>query len=190
MNQLITDPQQVSDWMEKNTVNNSFRVGPDGHINVNGSCTLIAGPYKQLPVRFSLVTAGFACNARGLTTLEGCPETVGLTFMSRSNPITNLVGGPTHVGASYNVLHCPLESLEGLPREVGRNLLLPWRPHLGYLRAIMVEKLERIVIQDLNHEAQTQLEDILNRYRSRGVNGVMPCAAELIKAGYRENARL
>jgi hypothetical protein len=184
--------KEITDWVRRNSDARWHQIDviADGTVDIKGDIKLISGRFTKLPVKFNSVWNGFDCSNEGLTTLEGCPEKVGKQFMAYGNEITTLVGGPKVVHGGYNVLNCPLETLEGLPNHVSMTLWLPWRPGMGYLRAVIVNGATHITVQDEYNRKQQGLMDILNRYRGRGVNGVMPCAAELIKAGYREAARL
>jgi hypothetical protein len=132
------------------------------------------------------VTHTYNASECELTSLDGAPESVA-DFSIYKNRLTSLVGCPRRV-AQLNAYSNPLTTLDGLP-ESAYSIKISITPQLGLLRLLLVKGLEKIEFVEYM-EDNSEIEAIIKRYLGRGANGVMPCAAELIKAGYRGNARL
>lgn len=115
----------------------------------------------QLPVEFDDINGHFNCEDNYLTSLKGAPVQTGLYFSCKNNP---------------------LESLKGLPLKVGALCWVTWTPQLPLLRLLQLTWIRL-------PEAPQAVDDIINKYLGQGKSGALKCAAELIKAGYRDNAR-
>jgi hypothetical protein len=182
---------QIIQWVLNNTnIHNRAQifVHPDGVTDIEGSVTFLSARNTELPIQFGHIINGFFdIRTEGVTTLKNCPHRVDGNFLATHNPITNLVGGPQEVGGGYNVRATDLTSLEGMPLKVGKSLWLPWNPHMGYLRCCLVKVGDSINIYNKGDEP---LAGILNKYAGKGYAAMVPCARELIKAGYKESARL
>lgn len=114
-----------------------------------------------LPVQFATVYGHFNCDQNNLTTLKGAPTETGLYFSCRNNPLV---------------------SLEGLPAKVGALCWATWSPHLPLLRLLNLNSLKLL-------EAPNEVEHIITKYKGQGKPGAIKAAAELVRAGYRDNAR-
>ena len=57
--------------------------------------------YNVLPVKFRDVVGNFNCGLNVLSSLKGCPSSVGGNFYCGGNNLLNLVGGPISVGGDY-----------------------------------------------------------------------------------------
>ena len=120
----------------------NYNINKDGTVDVYGNVDLHDKDLKKLPVKFGKVTGYFSCfqnqltsldgcpNSVGdyfscsdnqLTSLKGCPREVGHNFICRNNQLTSLEGGPEEVGGGFSCSHNKLTSLKGSPREVGGN---------------------------------------------------------------------
>ena len=70
------------------------------------------------------VRGAFNCSNNNLTSLEGCPHTVG-NFICQGNKITSLKGAPHTVRGGMSIGDCnDLISLEGIPKTVGVNFFI------------------------------------------------------------------
>lgn len=202
----MVDVNQISQllkthfWITKGKV----QIDPDtGVVNVEGSVRL-KHSLSQLPVTFGEVWGYFDCARKSLTTLQGAPRLVGGNFFCESNKLTHLQGSPDHVIGDFFCDHnqltslhgaCPrvdatflcndnpLTSLEGAPEHVGDAFVVDYSAHLPLLRLLMYKEVE------LHAESPPEIQDLLNKYAGKGKKGAIPCAAELIRAGFRENAR-
>jgi hypothetical protein len=97
----------------------NYKINEDGTIDVDGDVDLTSRiNSERLPLKFSNVTGDFWCDDNQLTSLEGCPKSVGGSFYCDVNKLTSLEGCPKSVGGSF---HCDvnrLTSLEGCPKSV------------------------------------------------------------------------
>ena len=158
---------------------------------------------SRLPVQFDHVGGDFYCGhkqlvslegapryVRGavhvhnnqLTSLQGAPRYVGTSFYCNDNQLTSLQGAPQDVGGNFYCIDNKLTSLEGAPSHIGSRIMLTYSPTLPLLRVLSYKM---IFISD----SPPQLIAILDKYTGQGKKGALPCAAELIKAGYKDNAR-
>jgi hypothetical protein len=80
----------------------------------------------------------------------------------------------------------PLESLAGAPRLIGYKFCCDYTPQLGLLRII----LSNCTDISLYGAPPRAVDKIIQKYLGKGQSGALQCAAELIRAGYRENAKL
>ena len=101
-----------------------YKINSNGSIDVDGSVTLNNIGVKQLPLKFNTVSGDFICTSESLTTLEGCPQTVGGVFnCSRNFELSSLVGGPTSVGSMYFCFSSSLLNLVGSPSVIKGDFL-------------------------------------------------------------------
>ena len=151
-------------------------------------------PNGKLPVKFGTVMGDFDVVNIGLTTLEGAPHTVGEAFMCSANKLTTLEHGPQSVGHMYVIGTNPLTTLDGYPTGQGPDMMsmsymhdLPLLRLLSSMRITLYPHPDR----DSTQEQYTvdQISGILNKYTGSGKPGALKCAGELIKAGFKENAR-
>jgi len=75
-------------------------------------------------IKFGKISGSFKCTRNSITSLEGCPHTVGVDFECSVNLITSLEGGPKTVGGTFTCQNSPsLTSVSGAPETVGRSFL-------------------------------------------------------------------
>ena len=106
---------------------------------------------------------------------------------------SSLSGSPHTTGAWFECSREEnLNSLEGMPTKVYGWIELPYRSDLGLLRLCLVEGASRIRLykKDPDHRDLAVLRNIVNRYKGTGKGALSAFATELIKAGYRGNAKL
>ena len=135
----------------------------NGRVDVDGDCVLTS-KCNTLPVKFNKVSGGFRCNNNQLTSLQGAPTSVGGSFYCAGNKLT---------------------TLEGVPQSVSGDFYCEYDSSLPLLRLLFIKNLKLIIIND----APEDVVNCLNRYIGKGPGGALACAAELIKAGFRKNAR-
>ena len=85
----------------------NYTVNPDGTVDVKGSVNLSHKNLNRLPLRFGKVSGYFYCSENLLTTLEGCPTSVGGGFDCSWNQLTTLEGCPI-VSGYFVCSHNPL----------------------------------------------------------------------------------
>lgn len=198
--------------VDKNFINQIVK----SHFKVEGTVTIddqgivhVAGQVgtkhrmDHLPVKFGRVDGDFYCEEADLLSLEGAPthvgkdfwcqynrltslahapEVVGESFMCYYNQLTTLEHGPTHVGSEYKCYGNKLINLNGLPSHIPDTLMFTYQDVLPLLRALGANQLDIIDVPD-------KVLSILLKYRGQGKPGAIKAAAELIRAGYKENAR-
>lgn len=190
-------------------IHGTVKITPDGVVDVDGDVEVRHVPDSgQLSVQFGKVTRSFTFWINGITmpnftgcpawvggsfecsnvrilSLKGAPEYVGDQFELRFCELRTLEHGPQHVGSDYLVRRNPLQSLEHLATHIGGEVDFEYNPHMGLLRTLVAAKIAPLQGSNL----LVPVADILNKYAAQGKKGALACAAELIRAGYKENAR-
>jgi hypothetical protein len=167
-------------------------VMPDGTVHVQGEVVVGTVLPAHMPVKFGQVTGDFKMASpiqTQLTSLVGCPHTVMGSFRCVAPLIKTLEGAPQHVGKKCVIASDALTSLEHLPT-YGETLLLRYTPHLPLLR--LLEHARLLWSYSPKYGGMEQgmaATHILKKYQSKGRAGALACAAELIRAGYKWNAR-
>ena len=148
----------------------------------------------------------FHCDNTGITSLKGCPRTVPGSFDCDNTKITSLIGGPTSVGSYYSCSDTNIKNFEGAPEIMGdcmyrtgrrleslvglenttgiRQLEITWNKFLGLLAVLDYPNIGIVL-----HDAPEEIRLITKRYSGAGRNKRLLMAAELITAGFPENAR-
>ncbi len=120
------DHKEIKDICKRYSIGD-YTVNEDGTVDVDGDVDLKHWNYTLyiLPIKFGTVTGNFSCGSGNdidykneLTSLEGCPHTVGGDFRCPMNNLTSLEGGPTEVGGNYYCYKNKLSSLKGAPSSV------------------------------------------------------------------------
>jgi hypothetical protein len=136
----------------------------NGIIDVDGNVSLIKR-ISKLPVQFGNVSGDFNCDRNKLTTLQGAPKSVGGDFNCDRNQLTTLQGAPSSVGGYFNC---------------------SYSDNMPLLRLLLIKDVKKISL----HPENDIVQNILNKYLGQGRGGALQCAAELVKAGYKGNARM
>ena len=131
------------------------------------------------------VRKNFRCSDNLITSLTHAPTRVPGSFNCSKNKLTNLVGAPEYVGDDMSCHNNPLESLQGAPTHVGRNWWISYHEKLPLLRTIISQQVQ---FMNLNPQSN-QVAEILNKHTGEGKAGALKAAVELIRAGFRDNAR-
>ena len=162
----------------------------------------------RLPCAFKKVDGRFSCSNSRLQTLVGAPLHVGLSFSCsnsqlktlqgapracrdffvQENQLDTLKGGPHDVRGNYWCYNNPLTSLEGIAHHIGEQFWCDFTPDLGLLRILATGSKD---FYDKDY-AQRRPITIINKYLEMGGgwNRMVPCAREMIRAGFRGNAKL
>ena len=88
-------------------------------IDVNGDINLHGDALSELPLQFNVIYGNFYCSGNKLTTLKGCPKSVGDGFDCGGNNLTSLEGSPESVGGHFNCQFNNLIDLKGSPKSIG-----------------------------------------------------------------------
>jgi hypothetical protein len=170
---------------------------------------------KRIPIKMGVVMGRFNCDKCELDTLENAPHTVSDNFSCHSNYLTSLVGGPQSVGShsmgggTYSCSHNFLKNFEGAPTaftgyfvgvgQMGtgldsvtglppdaRQVDITYQNDLPMLKLLNQKSVH--VRQGLTSDLHP-ITDILEKYKEQGKPGALKAAAELVRAGYKDNAR-
>lgn len=177
--------------------NDDFTIDNDGVVSTNYACRISSTATKDqltsLPVKFSIVRGTFTLSESYLTHLIGCPTTITNSFLCNHTSVISLVGGPKIVHGHYEIINSPIQSLDGLPDEINGNFVMTyneWSEKLPLLRLLNIKGIRKIKFDPPGGDEQIVC-DILNKYVGNPTKGnILACAAELTKAGFKENARL
>ena len=194
---MITPEQRKKIWASATTDFrggadlDTLRINDDGSVSFFENVTLHNKRLTKLPFPIASVGNNLWLDDSRLTTLEGCPDVMqGSLGIEGCLNLRNLKGAPS---SCFEIMadNTRLTSLEGLPEEMS-NMHLTWHADLGMLRLLMVRGMQTIAISHPNPDLPLvqPITDILQRYLNTGRAGVMPCAAELHKAGFGGNAKL
>jgi hypothetical protein len=174
-------------------ITGTYKIDPvTGVVDVTGDVSLIR-QVKQLGVTFGKVSGDFVCSRKMLETLVGSPKKVGERYYCSGNLLTSLLGAPEHVGTDfYCVGNNQLTSLEGLPETLKGVFFVSWNPKLPLLRSLVAKEIDLrgdLSFTNAKYGEMFQVRDILNKYAGEGKPGALKAAAELIRAGFKDNAR-
>jgi len=134
-------------------------------VNVTGDVNLRSLKLARLPAKFGEVGGDFWCSRNQLTSLEGAPSQVCGDFACSGNKLTSLVGIHKIIKSCGQIFF-----RENPIKEGGLGLLL---------------------IRDLNYIGADQPAfEIISKYLGKGKRGMIDCQTELIKAGYKDFAKL
>jgi hypothetical protein len=148
--------------------------------------------YSPLPVKFGHVRRNFNIafeKQYDLLNLINFPHTVDGDFRVVAPNLTSLLGAPRHVGGVCVLSSESLKSLEHLPESYGR-LRMHYTPHLPLLRLIDKPPVGWSFSKPYGGAAGGIVAvGIIERHFGKGKPGAIKAAAELIKFGFKENAR-
>jgi len=190
--------------MDKTEIDRAFRtyfrvlgkyeIDNQGRINVKGDVDAkdtFPGPH--LPVQFGVVDGSCDLETQHhLSDLQGAPHFVSGDFIVIADNLTHLTGAPRRVGGKCVIRSQQLKSLAHLPETCDR-LRINMSYTLPLLR--LTETQYRIVwgypvsLGGMSNPLLKTATDIIHKYRHTGKAGAIKAAAELIRAGCKENAR-
>jgi hypothetical protein len=148
----------------------------------------------------------FDCSHNLLMSLEHAPKTCGY-FNCQGNKLTHLAHAPqgaNSIDCSKNLLtdlstcpgsqdvfaaYNPFETFKDTPTDVER-VTITYAPNLPLLGLLTMHHVE--IFDPDNGEYKEDLSKILNAHVGKGVSNkasMLKCAGELIKSGYKGNAR-
>jgi hypothetical protein len=174
------------------TINDDLTVDTEGSVIVRDRGNVFKA--GRLPIKFGRVDGDFDVTNTGLRTLEGAPHTVGDTFMCGGNSLTNLMHGPQSVKYLYAIYGNPLVSLDGFPTSPAPEVVsLMYSQHMPLLRLLTCNEIRLLPpLHDDSIETEhmvNNIDNILNTHAGAGKPGALKAAGELIRAGYKDNAR-
>jgi hypothetical protein len=130
--------------------------------------------------------ADLYCSHNKLTDLKHAPKSVN-TITCDNNLLTNLTTCPAAIDvfAAYN----PFKNFRNTPDHI-QVLTITYEPDLPLLGLLSVPHVE--IFDPITGEYDETLTNIINKYTHNGStikSHMLQCAAELIRAGYKGNAR-
>jgi len=176
----------------------SYHIDDDLVVHTQGSVSVRRRgqvfPRNRLPIKFGVVGGDFDVVNSGLTTLENSPHTVGDTFMCSANQLASLAHGPQMVKYGYVIGTNPLKSLEGFPTTHAPEMVsMWWIPDLPMLKLLVCADIRLYPPVDNPSQQQElntyQVHDIMQKYAGLGKVGAIKATAELVRAGFKQNAR-
>lgn len=173
---------------------------------VDGSCILADRQLKSLRGAPHTVNGDFDCSYNALTTLQYAPTTIGAnaSFRCENNKLTSLAHAPANAAelvCNNNLLtnlsdappcymlwatENPFTSFKHTPDHISE-LVISYNENLPLLGLLSVKKIEFEHDPD-NDKQSKQVEEILNKYTGQGKAGQLKCAAELVRAGFKQHA--
>jgi hypothetical protein len=129
----------------------------------------------------------YAYHCYKLTSLQGAPTWVGGDFLAYKCALTSLVGAPRVVKGIFDVHQNPLENYDHLP-ESCLSVQLPYLKHAPMLRLLMYPDVH-FRFDEATQQSHATVNEIMLKYAGTGRAGAIKAAVELIRAGYKENAR-
>ena len=116
-------------WLDTMGVKN-YTINPDWTIDVKGDVDLSNKNLIEFPdyIKFNYVSGYFDCYNNQLTSLKGCPTSVGRGFSCAGNRLTSLKGCPTSMGGYFYCYDNQLTSLKGCPTSVRRSFWCRYNP--------------------------------------------------------------
>lgn len=127
----------------------------------------------------------FRCSDNQITSLAHAPKRVEGYFNCGKNQLTNLTHAPEWVQENFTCYSNPLDSLTGMPDHVGGAIWLTYNAQLPLLRTLVAKEVQFMNI----YPESDQVAEILNKYMGQGKVGAIKAAGELIRSGFKENAR-
>jgi len=124
MTQFLTTEKKIIAWLKKMNISD-YRLVPDSEygfvVDVDMNVDLRQKKLKAIPVKFNAVKGDFYCGNNNLTSLAGCPSTVGESFNCDDNCLTSLEHCPKEVGAYFSCDDNKLKTLRHVPQRINSN---------------------------------------------------------------------
>lgn len=181
----------------------------DGSVNISGNVSMMyAPPNGKIPIKFGIVDGDFRAENKRLGSLWNVPDSCHNLYVSNNlitsldhcpiylntlnvekNLLTSFAHAPEQVDTIF-AFGNPLTSLEGLP-ESDYHINITYREKLPLLRLVDSES-AHIGRPEGGYARLKPFEpvnSIINKYLGQGKPGALKAAAELIKAGFKDNAR-
>lgn len=92
-----------------------YKINDDLTVDLLTSAKWTNQPFKKIPVKFNRADFSFIWENGKLTTLEGCPRSIGGEFSCYKNNLKTLEGGPLNVEGTYNCSTNKLTNVKNLP---------------------------------------------------------------------------
>ena len=180
---------------------------------VNGDFYCSHNLLKNLKDSPKIVRDNYFCNNNLLTSLEGCVKRIDANFYCGDNKLIDLSNGPTYVCHLYacshfgeasilrgdkiecmmfRCIHTDLRSLVGIHRVIKSANSIDISGNdikEGGLGLLLIDGLATVKHDNESSRFDLSLQ-IIKKYFGKGKRGMIDCQTELIKAGYKEFAKL
>lgn len=191
----LTSAQEVANILHKLGITN-YIIRDDLSVDVRDAVRLGEsgkGKLEKIPVQFHHAIGPFSVRDNKLTSLKGCPEYVGGTFICDRNPLKSLEYAPIHVVGGFSVVGTPLKSFHNIHKYIkyiGATLRFGAEIKSHFLGVMFIRGLKSISGDGIGLDSkQKQAIDIINKHLAdkRNPHDVQE---ELIEAGLSEYAKL
>lgn len=154
---------------------------------VEGGVSVARSQIRDLTHAPNQVAGSFyAYHCSNLTTLHGAPRWVGGNMLAYKCALTSLAGAPLVVKGIFDVSQNPLENYDHMP-EGCSSVSVSYNKQAPILRLLVYPEVHFKF--DYVREPHHIVNEIMHKYAGKGRAGAIKAAGELIKAGYKENAR-
>jgi hypothetical protein len=166
--------------------NGDVHIHDDLTVDVSGIVNAAKRPFPngELPVKFGEV-GGLYVDNTGLKTWHNSPRVVYGHVWAHNNPLENLVGAPAEVHGFFGIPLTKIQDISNLPMHI-TGVALDYHTHMPLLRALNAKTVDFPSTKD---PAPEKVKEIMQRYAGEGKPGAIRAAGELIRAGFKENAR-
>ena len=110
--QIGGELKKIQKWLRPFLFVNQYHVNSDWEIDiVKGDFIAYEDNIPELPeyIQFGECVGAFVMDAKGLTTMRGCPRIVHGDFYVGHNELQFLDGSPEYVGGSYSIRENPVK---------------------------------------------------------------------------------
>lgn len=169
-----------------------FRVNNMGLTTLEGAPTVVSGWFSCVQNKLTSLLhcpkscMRLMCSHNKLTSLTHASE-VDDAILCDNNQLTDLSSVPPveYLDVEYN----PIQNFQNTPSHIER-LDITWHEHLPLLGLLSAQRVD--IFDPESGEIMERLTQIINAYTTQEgsmKSKMIKCAAELIRAGYKENAR-
>jgi len=123
----------------------NYTINSDGTVDVDGNVDLTFKYLTKLPLKFGKVSGNFNCSGNNLTTLEGCPQSVGIYFCYDHNKLISLEGCPKSIGGDLFLTNNNLKDLYGFPEFFNGYVYYANNPVSEILDLFKVNKIGKVI---------------------------------------------
>ena len=177
----MVDKEKIADlFWEYFTTNGRISIDDAGKVNIDDSVRCRRNMVMPLFLfEFGRVHGDFNCSNMGLTSLKGCPSSVGRDFYCKNNPLQDFQGGPSTVGGSFDFRSVSVKLLQGFPSYIGIRVYCDYNPDLPLLRLLAAKH-----GVNLNNPGKypfvEKIQEVLNQFEGQGKRGAMACSMALL----------
>jgi hypothetical protein len=155
---------------------------------VTGSVSVARSRISDLTHAPNQVGGSFwAYHCANLISLHGAPRWVGGDFKAYNCALTSLKGAPLMVKGIFEVRGNPLENYDHVPEGCAA-VIVPYNKSAPILRLLVYPEVT-FTWDGVTPQAHPAVDHIMRKYAGQGKPGAIKAAAELIRAGYKENAK-